>query len=576
MSQWSNENLAKLSEESYSRFITFQKSPERLDDNMELRSALLDFIADFANWDNSTVLEYLVTSRALTQAAHEAVGGARGTRPLVADPFAGGGSIPLEAVRIGADTFASDLNPVAVLLNKVILEYVPKFGQQLADEVRKCGEWIKQEAQTNLADIYPCESDGGESMAFIWARTILSESPDENPHPIEIPLFRSMWLSNKSNRLCALRWIRDSDGQIITKTVTITSADGAERIVRRPLIEVFHPKSVSEVEAGTSKGGAATCPVTGYTNSVERVRDQLKSRRGGAADARLLCVVATPRSAPGRIYRDPTQNDLDAAERAKQRLNKVLTAKKGDIPALPDGELNHLRGFFNVVLYGMTTWGDLFAPRQAVSLCYLVDLIKSIRARYGNDEIGVAVQTCLAMALDRCADKCASVVVWNIPGEKVEHVFGRQALPMVWDFAEANVLSDVGWSGACGWVQKVIEHNTSSSLPSGHAECASATDHPLPDNAVDAVITDPPYYAAIPYADLSDFFYSWLRRTLGETHEDLFAGSLAPKDDECVQLSHRAAMYRQKDAAWFERMMTRACTEARRITKPQGTSTTVS
>jgi putative DNA methylase len=158
-----------------------------------------------------------------------------------------------------------------------------------------------------------------------------------------------------------------------------------------------------------------------------------------------------------------------------------------------------------------------------------VALIKSIRDRYGNDEIGAAVQTCLAMALDRCADKCASVVVWNIPGEKVEHVFGRQALPMVWDFAEANILSDIGWSGACAWVQKVVEHNASSNLPSGHAVCASATDHPLPDNAVDAVITDPPYYAAIPYADLSDFFYSWLRRTLGETHKELFSEPLAAR-----------------------------------------------
>jgi putative DNA methylase len=326
----------------------------------------LIFIADFANWDNSTVHEYLTISRALTQAAHEALGGARGTRPLVADPFAGGGSVPLEALRVGADAFASDLNPVAVLLNKVVLEYVPQYGQRLADEARKCGEWIKNEAEKHLADIYPSESDGGNPMAFIWARTILSESPGENPNPVEIPLFRSMWLSNKSNRRCALRWIRDSDGRVKTKNVTITNADGVQRTVRRPLIEVFHPNSISEVETGTSKGGAATCPVTGYTNSVERVRDQLKSRRGGAADARLLCVVATPNSASGRVYRDPTQADLDGAERAKQRLNDIMTTQKGGIPALPEGELNHLRGFFNVVLYGMTTWGGplCFAPSR--------------------------------------------------------------------------------------------------------------------------------------------------------------------------------------------------------------------
>src|SRR5690606_18207302 len=122
-----------------------------------LRMALLDFIADFANWDNSTVPAYLETSRALTQAAHESLGGVPGTRPLVVDPFAGGGSIPLEALRVGADAFASDLNPVPVLLNKVVLEYIPKYGQQLADEVRKWGQWIKEQAEEELAQFYPSQ-----------------------------------------------------------------------------------------------------------------------------------------------------------------------------------------------------------------------------------------------------------------------------------------------------------------------------------------------------------------------------------------------------------------------------------
>src|SRR5258708_147091 len=140
-----------------------------------LRFALLDFIADFANWDNSTVHEYLETSRALTQAAYEALGGDPSTQPLVADPFAGGGSIPLEALRVGADAFASDLNPVAVLLNKVVLEYIPKYGQQLADEIRKWGKWIKEQAEKELASFYPRDSDGATPVAYIWARTIKCE-----------------------------------------------------------------------------------------------------------------------------------------------------------------------------------------------------------------------------------------------------------------------------------------------------------------------------------------------------------------------------------------------------------------
>ena len=143
----------------------------------KLRFALLDFIADFANWDNSTVPAYLETSRALTQAAHEALGGEPGTRPLVVDPFAGGGSIPLEALRVGADAFASDLNPVAVLLNKVVLEYIPKYGQRLADEVRKWGEWIKEQAEKELAEFYPKDADGATPIAYLWARTIRCEGP---------------------------------------------------------------------------------------------------------------------------------------------------------------------------------------------------------------------------------------------------------------------------------------------------------------------------------------------------------------------------------------------------------------
>ncbi len=174
---------ATLSPESRARWEVLANGNPPLDPNDPahqnvLRFALLDFIADFANWDNSTVPAYLETSRALTQAAHEALGGEPGTRPLVVDPFAGGGSIPLEALRVGADAFASDLNPVAVLLNKVVLEYIPKYGQKLADEVRKWGQWIKEQAEKELAEFYPKDPDGATPIAYLWARTIRCEGPD--------------------------------------------------------------------------------------------------------------------------------------------------------------------------------------------------------------------------------------------------------------------------------------------------------------------------------------------------------------------------------------------------------------
>ena len=175
MTNWARNHLKLLSGESAERFLQLRNDPAKLNDDREIRNALLDFIADFANWDNATSPEYVDTSRALTHAAHIALGGVPGTRPLVVDPFAGGGSIPLEALRVGADAFASDINPVPVLLNKVVLEYIPKYGQRLVDEVRKWGDWIKREAQKELADFYPTGSDGETPIAYLWARTVQYE-----------------------------------------------------------------------------------------------------------------------------------------------------------------------------------------------------------------------------------------------------------------------------------------------------------------------------------------------------------------------------------------------------------------
>jgi adenine-specific DNA methylase len=313
MRKWATDHLELLGEESFNRFVSFQREPSKLDDDQELRRALLDFIADFANWDNSTVQEYLDTSRSLTQAAHEALGGAPGTRPLVVDPFAGGGSIPLEALRVGADAFASDLNPVAVLLNKVVLEYIPKYGQRLADEVRKWGEWIKKEAEKELAEFYPRDPDGATPIAYLWARTIQCEGPGCGA---EVPLIRSLWLAKKANRSVALRLIPNQkekrvDFEIIERrNGEWVSQTNPQSAIRNPQFD------------GTVRRGSATCPCCGYTTPVASVRRQLKERRGGATDARLFCVVTTKPSEQGRFYRLPTLNDLGVVQKAAEELER--------------------------------------------------------------------------------------------------------------------------------------------------------------------------------------------------------------------------------------------------------------
>jgi adenine-specific DNA methylase len=271
-----NRELANsCSQESLARWLTLAKPENRLDPTNPghldgLRAALLDFIADFANWDNSTVREYLDTSRALTQAAHEALGGEPGTRPLVVDPFAGGGSIPLEALRVGADAFASDLNPVAVLLNKVVLEYIPKYGQRLADEVRKWGEWIKREAEKELAEFYPKDPDGATPIAYLWARTIQCEGPGCGA---EMPLVHTLWLAKKSNRSVALQLVPNPKAKCVDFQIIVNQLDC--------WVDQANPKTQIDNPNldGTVKRGSATCPCCGYTTPVEQVRSQLRARR---------------------------------------------------------------------------------------------------------------------------------------------------------------------------------------------------------------------------------------------------------------------------------------------------------
>jgi adenine-specific DNA methylase len=551
MMDWANNHLKKVSVESSSRFIALQKGAKTLADPLDLQRVLLDFIADFANWDNSTDKDYLATARALTQAAHEALGGEPETRPLVVDPFCGGGAIPLEALRIGADAFASDLNPIPVLLNKVVLEYIPKYGQRLADEVRKWGAWIKQEAEQELAEFYPKDPDGATPIAYLWARTIQCEGPGCGA---EVPLVRSLWLAKKGKRSIALKLIVDSKSKGIA-------------------IEVVENVKASNVKTGTTSGGAVTCPVCGFTTPVERVRAQMCVQQGGSNNARLVVVITTNEDNAGRTYRLPNEIDFKAVQKAKTTLNHISSFPTERWSRVPNEPLNHLRGFFNVVLYGMKTWGDLFSARQVLTLVILCDLIEKIPDhvhKKTQKDLIEAVQVCMALSLGKQADRNSAVCRWINQNEAIGYTFGRQALPMNWDFIEMSPLRSSGaWSGIIRDTIEVLESQHIEGCE-GTSVQSAASDVPLPDDSANLLFTDPPYYAAVPYADLSDFFYVWIKRVLSKTLPNLFREPLAPKGQECVALSHRAAMYRNKDNQWFEARMGEACNRARVITKPTG------
>lgn len=599
--------LTPLITRHWSRWVRTNATSLRADSPAnwpDMRYALLDFIADFANWDASTVPAFLDTARALTQAAHESLGGTPGTRPLVVDPFAGGGAIPLEALRVGADAFASDLNPVAVLLNKVVLEYIPRYGQQLADEVRKWGQWIKEQAEAELAAFYPSVELPPDAytpqpdpvrkvagvdwtlnaiyretpIAYIWARTVTCEGPTCGA---EIPLMRSLWLAKKTGRSVALHMYPDPETRKIHFDL-IEKTNGKWVNRTNPQSAINNPQF-----DGPVRRGSATCPVCGYTTPVERVRVQLRERRGGAHDARLVAVVTTLEvertasqretqvfSDSGRFYRLPTEADLDAVRRAVEELERRKAAHEGllslvpDEPLPPQGTLG-----FRVQLYGMREWGDLFTPRQNLTLTTLANWISmKLPTQFSDDKnFSDAIQTCLSLSLDKQVDSNSSLCAWRSVSEDIGHTFGRQALPMLWDFVEANVFSGAtrDWLNAVEGGLKAIL-SLDDGIKSGQTHQASADKHPMPNDIVQAYITDPPYYDAVPYADLSDFFIVWLHRSLGISHEELFAKGLSPKDDECI-----VDPVKGKNQVFFENKMGGAMSEGRRMLAPGGIGTVV-
>ncbi|EHC19653.1 protein of unknown function DUF1156 [Fischerella thermalis JSC-11] len=530
-----------------------------------LRNSLLDFISDFANWDNSTQPDYLETSRNLTQAAHEALGGIPGTKPLVVDPFAGGGSIPLEALRVGADAFASDINPVAVLLNKVVLEYIPKYGQQLADEVRKWGQWVKEEAEKELAQFYPKDADGSTPIAYLWARTIICEGPGCGA---EVPLMRSLYLCKKSNRNIGLRIIPKPEEKRVDFEI-IEKHKNKWVVSDNPEIEVKNPSF-----DGTVKRGSATCPCCGYTTPVASVRIQLKARQGGANDARLFCVVTTRTSQQGRFYRLPNEQDLEAVKNASIELKKRVNQHTGNLSLIPDeptpkGGGSGAGRAFSQRNYGMDKFHDLFTHRQALALTTLVKLVKDVEKKLADSQdkgLADAVQTCLSLAIDRQTDKLSSLGRWDVSRENPQGIFGRQAIPMLWDFSEVNPIS--GSAGdlktALEWIIDVCKSNYSLNN-TGQTQQANAASHPLPNDFIQGLITDPPYYDSIEYSDLSDFFYVWLKRTLPKTIGIPFNDELTPKEEECI-----VNPIRGKDKAYFEQQMGKAMAEGCRIVSPEG------
>ena len=478
--------------------------------------------------------------------------------PEVLDPFCGGGSIPLEAQRLGLVAHGSDLNPVAVLITKALIELPARFANQppvhprdrdgrlavetwrgaqgLAEDVRYYGAWMREEAERRIGHLYPKAllADGRQAtvIAWIWARTVTCPNPACRA---TMPLVRSFWLGKKKGREA---WVRPVvEGNAVR-------------------FEIGHGKTGPPVEGTVSRTGA-TCLVCNTPVPLAHVRAEGKAGRMGA---QLMAIVAE--GDRQRIYLPPDPEH----------------EKASDVPRpdnSPESELPEQALGFRVQGYGMTHHADLFSNRQLATLCTFSDLVPEARERVlddgGKPDYGDAVAMYLAFIVDRLADLANSLCPWEPFAECPRHLFARQAIPMAWDHAEGNPLSDSsgGWTVLMEGSQRAFE---SPAFASANAQLGKVEQVDilvlLPDQKRVVIATDPPYYDNVGYADLSDFFYVWLRRSLANAHPDLFATVLTPKAAELVADPFRSNGDKEQAERRFEKGFERAFDTLREVSEP--------
>lgn len=501
------------------------------------RTRLHELMEQLVVWENSN------NDDLLRRAHQEIVESTGGNPPPILDPFAGGGTIPLEAQRLGLDVHASDLNPVAVLIEKTMIEIPPKFGGRspvspevardelahswpratgLAEDVRRYGQWMRDEAESRIGHLYPKAilSDGSQAtvIAWLWARTVTCPNPACG---IAMPLVRTWWLGKKKGKEAYVVPL------VTGKKVSFTIG--------------HDPKTAPRGDAdGTVGRTGAICVGCGAAVSLQYIKEFATAKGFGTS---LMAVVAEGNRR--RVYCAPSTEQIQAA----------VVPRPVDIP---DGSLPNNSRDFRPQLYGMPEYSDLFTDRQLTALITFSDLVSEARARVLKDALAEgmpegdrleaggsgaaayadAVATYLGLIISRLADYQSSFSTWsnNPQMEIVCHVFTRQAIPMAWDFAEGNV-----FAASAGTHLRMTEAvaRVIAGVPATRSGIATQRDAQSIDSKGYLISTDPPYYSNIGYSDLSDFFYVWLRRSLRAIHPELLSTMLVPKAQELVANPYR-------------------------------------
>ena len=498
-------------------------------------------------------LNKLRIARELIQKAYD------GQPPHVLDMFAGGGAIPLEAMRLDCKVTANDYNPVAWFLLKCTLEYPQRLAGKthplpelaldeppelktggLAEHVRLWGQWVLEKARGELARYYPVV-DGKPTVAYLWARTIPCQDPQCGG---TVPLLKTLWVCKKPEKTLPNTPENRERPDFLEvrkrgkQTRVVINGKRAlklfpDKATKRVRFEIVAPQNDSEVDKPTMSGATAKCPFCGSKQPGDYIK---RCGHEGKLNAQMTAVVY--QETYGKEYRAPADADIDEAEVSAETLEAIAN----EIPhGIPDEPLPGPKTLgFSVPLYGFKKWSDLFTKRQLLALMTFVKWTRE--AKEEMEMLGYpaewveAVEMYAAILVDRIADYNSTICTWHNSTEKMGHTFGRFALPIAWDFVEVNPFSQRtgGYFAHIGWVVRFLKHVLAAKLTSTPSVHLQSSRKQL-SQKVDGIITDPPYYDAIPYADLSDFFYVWLRRSIGDKFPDAFGDSLTPKSDELVQ-----------------------------------------